>query len=239
VRRYFVFLVLLGIKGLSRVFYRFDARFVGEVPEDPWRGIRLIAFLNHTSLYEPLFAGAVPNRFLWSLANHGMAPAAEKTLRRPVVGLLYKLLLHEVAPISRERDASWDAVLRGIRPDSVVFIAPEGRMMRAGGLDANGQPMTVRGGIADILGAIPCGRMLLIYSGGLHHVQVPGQLLPRLFKTLRIRLECLDLPEYRRRLVEGREPNELKRAVVADLERRRDLYCPFYPVPRPEGRGAP
>jgi hypothetical protein len=220
-----VFLLLLAIKGVSRSFYAFDTRFVGEDLEEPWDGIRLVAFLNHTSLYEPLFIGTMPNLFLWQLAGHGLAPAAEKTLRRPLVGKLYKLLLHEIAPISRERDATWDAVLRRIRPDSIVFIAPEGRMKRANGLDANGQPMTVRGGIADILAAIPRGRLLLVYSGGLHHVQVPGQRVPRLFKTLRLRLESLDLEDYRRRLLDGRPPGELKRALVADLERRRDLYC--------------
>lgn len=210
---------------MSRLFYAFDARFVGEVPDDPWGGIRLVAFLNHTSLFEPLFLGPVPNRFLWQLASHGLAPVAEKTLRRPLVGKLYKLLLHEMAPISRERDATWDAVLRSIRPDSIVVIAPEGRMKRANGLDANGQPMRVRGGIADILAAIPEGRLLLAYSGGLHHIQIPGQRVPRLFKRIRLRLESLDLEDYRRRLLDGRSPAELKRALIADLERRRDLYA--------------
>lgn len=225
-RRFFVFLLLLGIKGLSRVFYRFDVAWVGAAPQEPWRGIRLVALLNHTSLYEPLFAGIVPVRFLWELAGHGMAPAADQTLRRPVVGWIYRLILHDVAPISRERDHTWDSVLGAIRPDSIVFIAPEGRMKRANGLDKEGKPMTVRGGIADILQAIPDGRMLLAYSGGLHHVQIPGQgRLPKLFKTLRLRLEELGIAEYRQSLLAGRAPEELKRPLIADLERRRDAYC--------------
>jgi hypothetical protein len=37
----------------------------------------------------------------------------------------------------------------------MVLMAPEGRMKRADGLDAHGQPMTVRGGIADILEVVP------------------------------------------------------------------------------------
>jgi hypothetical protein len=225
VRQWAVFLLLLGIKGVSRVFYDFDLQWVGTVPPEPWKGIRLIALLNHTSLYEPLFAGIVPNSLLWELAGHGLAPGAEKTLRRPVVGRLYRFLLHDVAPITRERDHTWDSVVAAIRPDSVVFIAPEGRMKRANGLDADGRPMTVRGGIADILRAIPQGRMLLAYSGGLHHVQVPGQRLPRLFKTLRLRLENVEISDYRQGVLVGRNPEEFKRAVIADLERRRDSHC--------------
>jgi hypothetical protein len=225
VRRLIVFFLLLGIKAVSRVFYDFDVQWVGAVPKAPWEGLRLIAFLNHTSLYEPLFAGAVPNSVLWELAGHGLAPSAEKTLRRPVVGRFYKFLLHDVAPITRERDHTWDAVVAAIRPDSLVFIAPEGRMKRANGLDADGRPMTVRGGIADILEAIPQGRMLLAYSGGLHHVQVPGQRFPKLFKTLRLRLETVEIPDYRRDIRAGQAREELKRAVIADLERRRDTYC--------------
>ena len=46
-------------------------------------------------------------------------------------------------------------------------------MKRANGMDLEGMPMTIRGGVADLLMAIPGGRMLIAYSGGLHHVQVP------------------------------------------------------------------
>ena len=56
-------------------------------------------------------------------------------------------------------------------------------MKRRNGLDSQGQPMTVRGGIADILEAIPSGPMLIAYSGGLHHVQAPGETLPAVFRT--------------------------------------------------------
>jgi len=85
--------------------------------------------------------------------------------------------------------------------------------------------MTVRGGIADILQAVGSGRMLLAYSGGLHHVQVPGQFLPRLFKTIHVRVESVDVEAYCRSLREPPGSEEFKRAVKADLERRRDLYC--------------
>jgi hypothetical protein len=107
----------------------------------------------------------------------------------------------------------------------MVMLAPEGRMKRANGLDAEGRPMTVRGGIADILQAVGSGRMLLAYSGGLHHVQVPGQLLPKPLRTIRVRVEPVDVEAYCRSLRETPGSEEFKRAVRADLERRRDLYC--------------
>ena len=65
----------------------------------------------------------------------------------------------------------------------MVIILPEGRMKRENGLDLHGNPMNVRGGIADILLAMKQGRMLIAYSGGLHHVQFPGG-VPRIFKTV-------------------------------------------------------
>ena len=98
-------------------------------------------------------------------------------------------------------------------------------MMRATGLDKTGKPMTVRAGIADILLATPEGRMLLGYSAGLHHIHTPGEGLPRLFKTARIQLELVDIPTYRERLLAEHGEAGFPAAVIADLTRRRDLYC--------------
>ena len=120
----------------------------------------------------------------WRLARHGVVPIAKKTSDRAVVGRFYNLVAQRVISITRERDETWSEVLRQIDPDAMVLILPEGRMKRANGLDAQGKPMTVRGGIADIVETMGDGRMLLAYSGGLHHIQVPGQGLPRLFKTI-------------------------------------------------------
>jgi hypothetical protein len=89
--------------------------------------------------------------------------------------------------------------------------------------------MTVRGGIADILETMGEGRMLLAYSGGLHHIQAPGDRFPRLFKPIRLRLEIVDMAEYRAASLEVGGPKGFRRAVVRDLERRRDLYCPVDP----------
>lgn len=226
-RSYIVFMVLFLVKVFARIFYRLEWKFIGDVPPEPWRRHRLVAILNHTSLYEALFAGICPNHFLWRLARHGVVPIAKKTSDRALVGRFYNLVAARVVSITRERDETWSQVLQQIDPDAMVLILPEGRMKRANGLDADGKPMTVRGGIADIIETMGEGRMLLAYSGGLHHVQVPGQTFPKLFKPVRMNLEVVDIVSYRNaRMEEGGGPRGFRRAVATDLERRRDLHCP-------------
>ena len=223
-----VFTLLVSLKYLSRIFYRHEFAWVGDVPEKPWKHARVVVFLNHTSLFEPVFLGGVPNSFIWRLAAHGVVPAADKTTGRPLVGLIFKFVAHHVIAITRERDHTWFQVLNRIDPHSMIVIAPEGRMKRANGLDANGNPMTVRGGIADILQAVKQGPMILAYSGGLHHVQIPDHTMVRLFVTVRMNLENLDIAQYiAEQMRDGEE--QFKRNVREDLERRRDLYCPSEP----------
>ena len=233
-RKYFVFALLYSLRLFARLFYRVRVSWIGERPADPWTHIRVVCLLHHTSLFEWLYLLATPARFLWRVAVHGVVPAAEKTLRRPIVGFFFRSIAAHVVSITRERDHTWKSVLGRIDPDSMVLILPEGRMMRSSGRDSNGQPMTVRGGIADILEAVPEGPMLIAYGGGLHHVQAPGEGLPRLFRTIWLNLEIVDIEPYRRaRRAEAGSDAGFKRRVVADLERRRDLYCPT-----PENRAA-
>ena len=220
-----VFTLLYSLKVLSRIFYRHDWDWVGTVPPNPWRRLRLVVFLNHTSLFEPVFLGVPPASFIWRLARHGVVPAADKTTDRPLVGMIFKFIAHEVIPITRQRDDTWSQVLSTIEGDSMVAIAPEGRMKRANGLDLHGNPMTVRGGVADILQALGEGRMLIAYSGGLHHVQVPGH-VPSIFKTVRLRVEIREIADYVHEILALGGEEEFKRNVIRDLERRRDLYCP-------------
>jgi hypothetical protein len=219
-----VFWLLMWLKILSRIFYKHDFKFIGDTPRDPWANIRLVIFLNHTSLFEPVFVGAVANRFLWRLAAHGVIPAADKTTGRPLVGLLFRFVAHHVIPITRQRDHTWFAVLNKIDPNSMVVIAPEGRMKRETGLDLSGNPMTVRGGVADILQAVESGRMLVAYSGGLHHVQIPGK-IPNVFAKVRMRVENLDIASYIAEQMAKGGPEQFKRNVIRDLEERRDTYC--------------
>lgn len=227
-RTAFIFLLLLVVKALAKTFYRLEREWVGPKPANAFRGCRVVAVLNHTSLFEVLFAGMTPNHFLWRMARHGVVPIADKTTQRPIVGFFFKLLAGNVVSISRERDHTWAKVLASIDDrDSMVVMAPEGRMKRATGLDAFGRPLVVRPGIAEILDAIPDGPFLIGYSQGLHHVQIPGQHLPRIFQPVRMRFEQLDIAAYREamRAASDGTPEGYARAVVGDLTRRRDLYC--------------
>jgi hypothetical protein len=225
-RRLFSYAVLLGCRGFSELFYRTAVSWVAPPPCRPWNDIRLIALLNHTSLMEWLFASVPPRRFLWEVADKAVLPVADITLKRPVIGWGIRLLARRVIPVTRERDATWTAVLSTIGTDGMLVIMPEGRMKRRTGLDKHGNPMTVRGGIADAIAIIGRGRMLLAYSGGLHHVQTPGDVLPRLFKVIRVALEVVDIEEYVRLLGEAPGTQAFKQAVKIDLERRRDQHCP-------------
>jgi hypothetical protein len=225
VRAITVFLFVYFLKILSRIFFRVDMRWIGDVPSDPWHNPRVVAFLNHTSLWEPIFIGCVPNSFIWRLAKHGVLPAAEKTINRPFVGFMFKFVAHQVIAISRLRDHTWYTVLQNIDPDSMVLILPEGRMKRANGLDSAGNPMTVRGGIFDVLDAIGEGRLIIAYSGGLHHVQVPGQTIPKLFKKVRMNIEVIEIKSYLD-AHRAEDYDQFKRNIRLDLERRRDENCP-------------
>lgn len=227
-RAFFVFGLLISLKVISRVFYRHEVTWLTPRPRR-WGDVRLLAGLNHTSLYEPLYAGSIPIGLLWSFAWHGVLPIADKTAQRPMVGRFFKMLTQDVIDITRQRDETWRRLLGLIKPRSVVVIFPEGRMKRRNGLDKDGKPMTVRGGIADLLRAVPAGTFLIAYSGGLHHVQVPGQLLPKPFRTLRLALEAVDIATYRDFLLAQHGEDGFRAAVIADLEQRRDRFCPRAP----------
>ncbi len=221
--------VLFLVRLLSRLFYRVEVSWVTPLGSDPWRKVaashpRLVVFLNHTSLFEPLFLAEVPYFFLWLMAGKLLVPGADKTLKRPLVGTFYKLLTPATIPISRKRDATWESFLSLIGDDTIVCLAAEGRMKRKNGLDSRGEPMSVRGGVADILNALPSGSMLICYSGGLHHIQAPGEKWPRVFKTAKIAYELVDIPTYKNTLSQKDEP--FKIAVVRDLERRMAQNCP-------------
>ena len=224
-RSYIVFLLLFSIKVAAKALCRVRLEWLRE-DDDPWADLRVLALLNHTSLFEPVFLAAVPSRVLWQLATHGVVPLADKTAARPILGRLFLLLAKHVVPVTREKDDTWEEVLRQVRdPEAVLLILPEGRMMRRTGLDLQGNPMTIRGGIADILNAMPDGRLFIAYSGGLHHIQAPGERFPRPFRSAWLGAEVLDIPIYRDRLARGRDPDAFKAAVIEDFTRRRDAYC--------------
>jgi len=219
---------LLAIKYASRALYDMEISWVGDPVADPWDDVRLIAVLHHTSLAEGIYLAAVPNHVLRRMARHGVVPVASETMKRPIEGRLFRLIAPHAVPITRKRDDTWARVMAQVDdPEAVVTLFPEGRMMRPDGRDKTGSPMMVRPGAADVLSALGSGRMILAYSGGLHHVFPPGASWPRLFRPLVVRLESLDIAEY----VAARraDPVPFSAAVVRDLVRRRDLYTPIAP----------
>ncbi len=97
-------------------------------------------------------------------------------------------------------------------------------MKRPNGFDKFGKPMTVRGGIADIIDSMESGKMVLCLSGGLHHVQIPGQYFPRPFKTIWMNFSHLDIQEYKSQF--GENARERKMGIVQDLQKRLENDCP-------------
>jgi len=219
------FLLLCAIKAASRLCFRFEVEWVGTPPAEPFRDARVGVLLNHTSLFEPILAAVFPLGWLWQIARRGVMPGADSTLDRPVAGRLFRFMVPKAVSVTRSRDRTWSEFLTQVGEDAVVLISPEGRMKRRGGLDKHGRPMTLRGGIVDVLELKSSGTMLIVYSEGLHHVQAPGEGLPNLFVRVRARLEEIPLERYKREL--GHGTPEFRANVIADLERRRDRHCPW------------
>jgi hypothetical protein len=215
----------MSLKWVSRVLFRYRGVWAGIPPDRDWSQIKVLAILNHTSLYEPLLAGYAPTGLLWRFACHGVLPVADKTARRPI-GIFFRFLARQPVVVTRQRDHTWDEVLNRVDSDAIVMIMPEGRMMRKDGLDSTGRPMTIRGGIADILAALDGGLMLLVYSGGLHHIPAPGELVPRPLRQIRARIELVDIASYTRQLGGSDDIEAFRAAVIQDLTRRRDNLCP-------------
>lgn len=218
------FTVMMLTKAFATVFYKLELKWISDIKNDFDR-IRLIIFLNHTSLYEPLFIRALPTWFIFRLARKMVAPGADKTLNRAIVGFFWKILSPGMISITRKRDRSWTKFLEKIKKRSIIVIAPEGRMKRESGFDKDGKPMSVRSGVADIIEELNEGRIAIAYSGGLHHVQHPGEKIPRLFKTIKMNLEVLEIQDFKAQFTS--EGIELKKEIVADLENRLKKNCPL------------
>lgn len=214
----FSFVLLMLIKWLGTCLYRFDVKWLSKEGLEVGKDIRLIVLLNHTSLFEPLFIRVAPTGLIWWLCQHILIPGADVTTQRPIVGRFLKIILPGIVPISRKRDESWHHFLAQITPKSIVAIMPEGRMKRANGLDKFGKPMSIKNGVADILRCFDSGKILFVYSGGLHHVQIPGQHLPRLFKIIKVNLEMLDVVAYKQQF--NVVAQDFSDAVVADMQHR-------------------
>lgn len=213
----------MAIRTFSKVFYTLELKWLSTKQND-YANVRMVVFLNHTSLYEPLFVQAAPVSFLWELSKKLIAPAADKTLNRPIVGRFWKFMSPGLISITRKRDKSWFQFLEAIEKKNIITIAPEGRMKRGTGLDSEGKPMSVRSGIAEIIEELKEGDMLIAYSGGLHHVQHPGEFMPRLFKNIRLNLELVDIISYKKQF--HSKGIQFRKDIVADLEKRIMQNCP-------------
>jgi hypothetical protein len=220
----FSFSIIVLIRTFSQVFYKTEVKWVTPEEQIDWRSLRVLVMLNHTSLYEPLFMSSVSLYRLWRAMKRTVIPVADVTMQRPIAGLFFRWLIPGVVSITRKRDDTWSEFLGKIGPDSLVALFPEGRMKRLDGFDKNGKPMSVKGGIADILASIDSGKVLIAYSGGLHHVQAPGQMFPNLFQTIRVAFEQLDVQAYKASL--QKDNQEFKQAVIQDLEARMKKHCP-------------
>lgn len=218
------FILLSTVKIVSLIFYKTEDKWLRVEGKKKWDSIRLIVFMNHTSLFEPLYLSLVPFHFLWRLSRKMVAPGADKTLSRPIVGKFWKFLSPGMVSISRKRDDTWKEFMGSIQERSVIIIAPEGRMKRENGLDLSGNKMTVRGGVADVLDNLHEGNMLIVYSGGLHHVQIPGEKIPRLFKKIKINVEQIEIPKYKEQF--GTTGRAWKKDVVDDMQLKLETNPP-------------
>ena len=219
------FLFMGLVKVLSYLFYRGERVWLSREQEEGMKDVRLMVLLNHTSLFEPLFIRFAPWHWVWMLAQKLVVPGADITMKRPMTGRLLKALMPGCIPITRKNDHSWLHFLSHVRSDAITCILPEGRMKRRNGKDKFGKPMSVRGGVADILACLDEGKILFVYSGGLHHVQAPGDRWPSLFKTIKANLELVDVAEYKRQLLDKKQNlveqhNHFKRQVMEDMNRR-------------------
>ncbi len=112
-----------------------------------------------------------------------------------------------------------------MNPESVIAILPEGRMKRRGGYDKAGNQMSVRGGTSDILEFVEKGKILFVYSGGLHHIQAPGDKFPKLFKTIKANLEMIEVSDYKKHIADMNH-HSFKRAIMEDLNYRLEHHTP-------------
>lgn len=217
------FAILMVVKLLKYGIYPISIRWAKQRPLNDWSDTRLILILNHTSLFEFLFGSALPLSYLWRMAAHLSFPVAQETLEKPFLGFIYRCMAPNVIPISRKRDQSWHDFQQGIKKDSIVIMMPEGRMKRPSGLDKHGNAMTIRAGFTELLPKFSGEKMLLVHSGGLHHVFPPGARLPRLGQSIQAVLESVDIDQF----IHQHSSTTIKDsidAMIKDLEDRRDHH---------------
>ena len=215
------FSILASIKALGPMLCPGKVHWITPPPKN-WKNVSLILFLNHTSLIEFIFCVLLPYRYLKQIAHRLVLPVADTTLKRPFYKTLYSFLSARVIPLSRKRDYTWDYFIKSLEKDDMCIFMPEGRMKRTTGLDKEGKPMTVRGGVYDLLLAYRGREMAVVYSKGLHHVLPPGKSIPKIGQRIEASIEIVSVDQYLNQFDSLPNP---KNSLCKDLERRRDLYC--------------
>ena len=212
-------------KVFGKVFFKFDRTWSSPKSEADFNNISTIIILNHTSLFEPVFLANLPTNFLRKLSSNLLLPAAQETLQRPIVGRVIKGIVPKCIPISRKYDDSWVNFLNLIDDSCITAIMPEGRMKRRNGLDKHGNAMDIKAGVFDIIEKTNSGNILFVYSGGLHHVQAPGDKFPKLFKTIKVGFEFIDVKTYKASHHSQCEKT-FKKNVLDDLQHRLNTKIP-------------
>ena len=222
---FFRFCFLVSVKLFVRTLYRFDKVWINGKPAQ-FEDVKLFVLLNHTSLFEPILSGAFPYSLLWQMAKRFVYPVADKTFNRPFVGFLFRLFAPQTVSLTRNWDNSWEHFIALAKAkNSFIGIAPEGRMKRLNGLDKNGKAMNIKTGVADIIKMLDSGQMLVLYSGGLHHIQSPGSGIPKIFKKVHLKFEIFDINQYKETMIKLSDEGQFAKAVISDLELRRDSNC--------------
>ena len=212
---------LAGLKVAGYALYPSKLNWIGQKPDD-WNDVSLILVLNHTSLFEFVYGVTLPFDFLKALSSKLVIPVAEKTMKKPVSGFIFKYLAPHTISLTRKRDDSWQKFLDQIQQDNICIFMPEGQMKRKNGLDKNGNTMKVKTGVYELMQKYKGRKMALVYSHGLHHILAPGDKLPRMFKKVEADIEVLPVDEY---LKSFTSKETAATDVAADLQRRRDKYC--------------
>ena len=70
------------------------------------------------------------------------------------------------------------------------------------------------------------GQLAFAYSGGLHHIQAPGEGFPKLFKTLRVDIEVVEIEQYKKSFPGEIGSEEWRLTVQADFQHRLENNVP-------------
>ena len=217
----FRFIFLSFLKIIGKIIYPSKLYWLDK-KDSKWSDISLVLVLNHTSLFEFVYSVTLPFTFLWRISTSLVMPVADKTMKKPIAGFIFKHLSPYTITLTRKRDESWQYFLDHIEKDRVCIFMPEGQMKRKNGLDKNGRPMKVKTGVYDLLSKYKDKKVAIVYSHGLHHIFAPEDKFPKLFKRISAHIEVKDVSSFLSSFENKKDP---RLSLVSYLEKRRDQFC--------------